>query len=67
MIRFSMWGFFPHFRDQLTKDYIKVYAGALEKPRDSFRSAAMWFVVVSSHLASRYVLFLNSIFSFFSA
>lgn len=64
MIQFSMWGIcFLHFRDQLTKDDIKVYAAVLEKPGDSFPSAAKWYDVVSSHLAARYVLFLNDIFS----
>ena len=45
------------FRDQFTKDDIKVYGAVLEKPGDSFPNAAKWYEVVSSQLAARFVLF----------
>lgn len=44
------------FRDQFTKDDIKVYAYVLEKPGNAFLNAGNWYDAVSSHLAARFVL-----------
>ena len=50
------------FRDQLTKDDIKVYGYVSEKPSDAFPNVAGWYDVVSSQLAARYVLFSSILF-----
>jgi len=49
-------GSFWVFRDQFTKDDIKVYAAVLEKPGDAFPNVGKWYEVVSSKLAARFVL-----------
>lgn len=58
---FFIWGFSDlcfsdwDFRDQFTKDDIKVFGFVLEKPGDNFPNAAKWYDAVSSHLAARFV------------
>lgn len=60
-----MWVF--EFRDQLTKDDIKVYAAVVEKPGDTFPNAAKWYDAVSSQLAPRFVPLSLLFLFFFSA
>lgn len=43
------------YRDQLTKDDIKVYAAVLAKPGGAFPNASKWYDAVSSQLAARFV------------
>lgn len=49
-----------NYRNQITKDDIKVYAAVLEKPGDSFPNASKWYAAVSSQLAPRFVFFFVS-------